>query len=223
MKLLLDLKKFVGGFVIMDEKKTILFVTSNQGKIAEAKEALKPYGINVESYVPIPEIDEIQSANLVAVASDKLMKAVSNATLSSSIWGVMVEDAGFYLDEYEGFPGVYSAYVHKTLGINGILRSLKGIENRNASFRCVIGIHIDGENFFFEGACKGIVSEEIRGKNGFGYDPIFIPNEGDGRTFAEMKLEEKEIYSHRAKALEAFRSNLEEWNQSPTSNHGNES
>ena len=207
----------------MDEATTIMFVTSNQGKISEAKEALRPYGINVESYVPNPEIDEIQSADLVEVAADKLMKAVSNSTLPSSILGVMVEDAGFFLDEYEGFPGVYSAYVHKTLGISGVLRSLKGIENRNASFRCVIGIHIEGENFFFEGACKGIVSDKIRGLNGFGYDPIFIPNEGDGRTFAEMKLEEKAKFSHRAKALGAFRSFLEEWKQSPTSNHGNES
>ncbi|HJM66986.1 MAG TPA: RdgB/HAM1 family non-canonical purine NTP pyrophosphatase [Candidatus Thalassarchaeaceae archaeon] len=205
----------------MGETTTILFVTSNQGKIAEAKEALRPYGIDIESYNPIPEIDEIQSSDLVVVAADKLMKAASNSNLSSSILGVMVEDAGFFLDEYEGFPGVYSSYVHKTLGISGVLRSLKGIENRNASFRCVIGIHIDGENFFFEGTCNGIVSDEIRGKNGFGYDPIFIPNEGDGRTFAEMKLEEKEIFSHRAKALKAFVSFLEEWKQSPTSNHGN--
>ena len=68
----------------MGETTTILFVTSNQGKIAEAKEALRPYGIDIESYNPIPEIDEIQSSDLVVVAADKLMKAASNSNLSSN-------------------------------------------------------------------------------------------------------------------------------------------
>ena len=67
------------------------------------------------------------------------------------------------------------------------------------------------------------MSKKARGKNGFGYDPIFIPDGGDGRTFAEMTSEEKQIFSHRGKALKKLRDYFEERNQSPTSNHGSES
>ena len=129
----------------------------------------------------------------------------------------MVEDAGFFIDEFDGFPGVYSSYVHKTLGIKGIIKTLEGKENRDASFQCVIGIHLDGEEFFFKGECKGQVSERVLGSNGFGYDPIFIPNEGNGRTFGEMNNEEKQQFSHRGKAMDKLRAYLQGRNQSPTS------
>lgn len=199
---------------------TILFFTSNRGKIAEVKAILEPYGIKVEPFDSLTEINEIQSANLEDVAADKLTKAMSNI-LSNSILAVMVEDAGFFIDEFGGFPGVYSSYVHKTLGIDGVLRSLVGIENRRASFKCAIGMHIGGRNLFFTGECKGTVSSEIRGKNGFGYDPIFVPNDGDGRTFAEMNLEEKGLISHRTKAIDAFKAYFDQFKQSPTSNQRN--
>jgi len=209
----------------MGDENTILFFTSNKGKIAEAKAILEPYGIKVYRHLDsITEINEIQSDNLEDVAADKLTKAMTNKTDSAAATralAVMVEDAGFFIDEFEGFPGVYSSYVHKTLGIDGVLRSLVGIENRRASFRCVIGMHIGGRNLFFTGECKGNVSNEIRGKNGFGYDPIFVPNDGDGRTFAEMNLEEKGLISHRTRALDAFKAYFDEFKQSPTSNHSN--
>ena len=205
----------------MDEKRTILFVTSNSGKLNEAKLALSPFGINIESINfngEFPEIEEIQSSELRHVAKDKLRKAVTIVKNSSDNLGVMVEDAGFFIDEFNGFPGVYSSYVHKTLGIKGIIKTLNGIENRGATFQCVIGIHLDGQEFFFEGECKGQVSERALGSNGFGYDPIFIPNEGNGRTFGEMNNEEKQKFSHRGKAMDKLRAHLEERNQSPTSN-----
>ena len=207
----------------MDEKTTILFVTSNLGKLSEAKIALKPFGLNVEAFQFNEEIQEIQSSNLHFVTADKLTKAVSIVKNSSHKLGVMVEDAGFFLEEYSGFPGVYSAYVHKTLGNQGILRTLNEVENRGAIFRCVIGIYLNDREIYFEGLCKGQVSKKARGKNGFGYDPIFIPDGGDGRTFAEMTSEEKQIFSHRGKALKKLRDYFEERNQSPTSNHGSES
>lgn len=205
----------------MDEKRTILFVTSNSGKLNEAKLALSQFGINIESINfdgEFPEIEEIQSSELRHVAKDKLTKAVKIVKKSSSKLGVMVEDAGFFIDEFDGFPGVYSSYVHKTLGIKGIIKTLEGIENRDASFQCVIGIHLDGEEFFFKGECKGQVSERVLGSNGFGYDPIFIPNEGNGRTFGEMNNEEKQKFSHRGKAMDKLRAYLQGRNQSPTSN-----
>jgi len=210
----------------MDENTTILFVTSNSGKLSEAKMALNPFGLNVEAFQfneENPGIEEIQASELRIVAADKLRKAVSIVQNSTKNLGVMVEDAGFFLDEFNGFPGVYSSYVHKSLGINGVLRTLNGIENRAASFKCVIGIHLDGEEIFFEGECKGHVSEKALGTNGFGYDPIFIPIDGDGSTFAQMTSEQKQFFSHRGMAMESLRAHLEGRNQSPTSNHGSES
>ena len=210
----------------MDEITDILFVTSNNGKIAEAKRALTSFGFNVEPFQingKLPEIEEIQASDLATVASDKLRKAVSMVDLTTENLGVMVEDAGFFIEEFDGFPGVFSSYVYKTLGINGVIKSLENVENRGAKFKCVIGIYLDGNELFFEGVCNGVVSTNIRGENGFGYDPIFIPNGGDGRTFSEMKMEEKQQFSHRGNALEAVRAYFEELKQSPTSNHCSES
>ena len=222
----LDFKTFRGELDTMDEITTILFVTSNQGKLSEVKLALSQFGLNVEEfrlYDHDQVIEEIQASSLHHVARDKLRKAVSLVSKSSKTLGVMVEDAGFFINEFDGFPGVYSSYVHQTLGIKGILRTLDGIMNRNASFKCTIGLYFAGEEVFFEGECQGHVSKTPIGSNGFGYDPIFIPNEGDGRTFAEMNSEEKQIFSHRGKAIDQLRAYLEERNQSPTSNHGSES
>ena len=210
----------------MDEKKTILFVTSNSGKLNEAKLALNPFGFTIKSFnfnEEFPEIEEIQSSELRRVAKHKLRRAVKIVEDSSNRCGVMVEDAGFFINKFDGFPGVYSSYIHKTLGIEGIIKILTGVKNRDASFQCVIGIHLDGQEFFFEGACKGQVSEKALGRNGFGYDPIFIPNEGNGRTFAEMNSKEKQKFSHRGKAMNELRAYLQTRNQSPTSNQCSES
>ena len=226
MMLFRDIKISKVGLDIMDEKRTILFVTSNPGKLREAKLALNPYGLNVESFnhkKEFSEIQEIQSSELRHVAKDKLRKAVSIAKNSSNKIGVMVEDSGFFIQEIDGFPGVFSSYVYKTLGIEGILKALSGITNREACFKCVIGIHLDDQELFFEGECKGRVSEKPLGTNGFGFDPIFIPSEGNGNTFGEMNSREKQKFSHRGKAIESLRAHLQDRIQSPTSNQRGES
>ena len=85
-----------------------------------------------------------------------------------------------------------------------LLLNLKGITNRKAHFKTVIVyIDIKGEQFVFEGSVSGRIIEEKRGDQGFGYDPVFIPD-GYDRTFAEMNMKEKSILSHRARALEKF-------------------
>ena len=177
MMLFQDIKRSRGELDIMDEKRTILFVTSNSGKLDEARLALNPFGLNIESFrfnEEFTKIEEIRSSELRHVAKDKLRKAVTIVNNSSNKLGVMVEDAGFFIDELDGFPGVYSSYVHETLGTQGIIKILTGIKNRDACFKCVIGIHLDDEELFFEGECKGQVSVKAVGTNGFGYDPIFI-------------------------------------------------
>ena len=81
-----------------------------------------------------------------------------------------------------------------------MLTELNGIENRNAQFRTVICLIWDGIEHYFEGICRGHINNQDTGTSGFGYDPIFIP-EGADKSFAEMSVEEKNIYSHRQKAV----------------------
>ena len=78
---------------------------------------------------------------------------------------------------------------------------MQGIENRNAQFRAVLSLILNGTEYKFEGICKGIILADKKGEGGFGYDPVFLPL-GANRTFAEMKMGEKNIYSHRKKAMD---------------------
>ncbi len=115
---------------------------------------------------------------------------------------VIVEDAGLFIPALGGFPGPYSAYVHDTIGNGGILQLMRQLPNRGASFKSVIGLCRHGEEpKLFTGIVEGTITAEGRGTGGFGYDPIFEPKERDGRTFAEMNTDEKNQYSHRARAL----------------------
>ena len=114
-----------------------------------------------------------------------------------------IEDAGFFIDDVcKGFPGVYSSYVMKTIGYDGILKILgKNIE-RKAHFESVIA-YID--EFYqiriFKGINEGIVASEAKGNSGFGFDPIFISNDTPKRTFAELSMEEKNKISSRRRGL----------------------
>jgi XTP/dITP diphosphohydrolase len=101
-------------------------------------------------------------------------------------------------------PGVRSArYAGEATdfkkNIQKLLKKLIGIENREAQFRTVISLMLDGAEQQFEGVCKGHITTDEKGTNGFGYDAVFIP-EGSTKTFAEMSMEEKNLYSHRKKA-----------------------
>ena len=88
-----------------------------------------------------------------------------------------------------------------------MLQKLEGSNNRNAQFKTIISVIINGKQTQFEGICKGKIIEELKGTDGFGYDPIFIPD-GSNKTFAEMTMEEKNIYSHRRKATDKLMSFL---------------
>ncbi|MHA2407741.1 MAG: non-canonical purine NTP pyrophosphatase, partial [Candidatus Ranarchaeia archaeon] len=117
---------------------------------------------------------------------------------------IFVEDAGLFIDSLNGFPGPYSSYVLKTLGLNGILALMKNIEERRAEFRAVVAfIHpADREVEIFNGITKGRISGTIRGEQ-WGYDPIFIPH-GQTKTYAEMESSTKNKLSHRFQALNKF-------------------
>ena len=101
-----------------------------------------------------------------------------------------------------GFPGVYSSYVMKTIGNEGILRLIDEFEKTEARFKTVIALYLKSKDkiHIFEGEVLGKVSKEKRGIGGFGFDPIFLPNQFPSSTFAELTLDQKNSISHRGKA-----------------------
>ncbi len=116
---------------------------------------------------------------------------------------LIVDDTAFSIAALGGFPGPYAAYILNTLGNPGILKLMKGVSDQSASFTTAIAFADTGVVRVFTGSIHGMLTTAPRGSNGFGYDPIFaLP---DGRTLAELSLEEKNALSHRAKALSAFK------------------
>jgi XTP/dITP diphosphohydrolase len=170
----------------------INFVTSNKGKFAEARAIFEDLVQRDIGYA------EMQADTLEEVALYG-MKEVA-ARLQGP---VMLEDAGLFVEALKGFPGVYSAYVQKTIGNAGILRLMEGQENRKAYFKSVVAYAEPGmETVMFSGEVHGQIGFEPRGKKGFGYDPIFYV--GDV-SLAEMDLVNKNQISHRAGSMKALK------------------
>ena len=178
--------------------KVAYFVTSNIHKFQEARRVLSEYKI-ATAKLRVGAV-EIQDDSLENIAEASVLDAVKNCGLP-----IFVEDAGLFIEALKGFPGPYSKYVYNTIGTKGILKLMKNIENRSAHFQSVIAFSSpDEQPTCFRGKVEGKISLQERGTSGFGYDPIFKPTEGNGRTFAEMTLNEKNGYSHRAEALRKF-------------------
>jgi len=117
---------------------------------------------------------------------------------------LMIDDSGLFIDALKGFPGVYSSYVFKTVGCDGILRLMEGIVDRSARFECCIGFMTPGgEPHMSKGVAKGSISKSKAGTGGFGYDPIFVP-EGHSKTYAQFEVSEKNKISHRGRAIALF-------------------
>lgn len=177
-------------------------VTSNDGKFAEFAESLDLKGLNLtrrrEAY---PEIQADRLEEVVAFGMQ---------WLRSSIQGdFVIDDSGIFIDSIAGFPGVYSSYVYRTIGLDGILRLLTDDKERSAIFSTVLGLFIDGKESIIKGNCHGSITLLQRGEGGFGYDPLFVPD-GEDRTFAQMELSEKNKVSHRGEALRKLGKILEE-------------
>lgn len=185
----------------------ILFLTGNLGKLAEARKHLAPLGWQVEQFLvdgEVPEIIEPQADSLNEVAEAKMRQAVALAGDSLGADGLLLEDSGLFIDSQGGFPGVYSAPILQQIGLEGILRLMAGVEQREAEFRASALLYLNGEYHTSTGVCRGKIAHEVRGEGGFGYDPLFIPDGGDGDTFGEMSSEEKGGFSHRAAALDGL-------------------
>jgi XTP/dITP diphosphohydrolase len=179
----------------------ILFASSNENKIKEIR-ALLPSGIELVTLADIDFHEEIPETSPTIEEN-----AVQKATFLADKLSIpcFADDTGLVIPKLKGEPGVYSArYAGEQRNaddnMNLVLEKLKNKTARSAHFLTVIALHIFNKTVIFEGKVEGTIIDEKRGTNGFGYDPIFVP-EGGTLTFAEMSAEQKNAMSHRGRAL----------------------
>jgi XTP/dITP diphosphohydrolase len=175
------------------------FVTSNVYKFLEARNLFSNYKLTTAK-INVKPI-EIQNESLEEIAKFSALDAFKKCNFP-----LFVEDSGFFINSLNGFPGPYSKFVFTTVGLKGILKLMKNIEKRDAYFKSVIAfINSDLRPICFIGKVLGTISFREIGDNGFGYDPIFVPSKSiANKTFAEMTTSEKNLFSHRGKALTKF-------------------
>ncbi|MGA2766963.1 MAG: XTP/dITP diphosphatase [Candidatus Bathyarchaeia archaeon] len=179
----------------------VFFATNNVNKFNEAREVLAESRI-VVGMLRVKSL-EIQSESLGEIAQASVMEASEKCRLP-----MVVEDAGLFVDALNGFPGPYAAYVYRTIGNKGLLRLMERIDKRKAEFKSVVAYFSSQleSPMCFEGTVTGeIVRRERKATNkmGFGFDPIFKPDNSD-KTFAQMNVAEKCKRSHRAAAFRKF-------------------
>ena len=182
----------------------IIIASNNPGKIREFKKILEPLGYNVVSQKEVGINIEVEETGTTFRENSELKaRAIYELTHKR----VLSDDSGIEVDYLNGAPGIYSAR-YMDLGsdkerTNYVLKQLEGVEESKRTARfvcCICFIDENGKEQFAEGYWNGKLATEVKGENGFGYDPIFIP-EGETRTSAEMLPEEKNAVSHRAQAL----------------------
>ena len=183
----------------------LVFASNNEHKIREINSLLgdsfKLLSLNdVNIREDIPEEEPLIEGNALSKA-----RYVFNSTGMD----VFADDTGLEISALNGLPGVHSARFagenkDSSANIEKVLALLDTEENRKARFRTVIALILDKKEYLFEGIVDGTIIHQKRGSEGFGYDPIFVPD-GKTCTFAEMKLAEKNTISHRARAFEKLR------------------
>ncbi len=187
----------------------LVLASANPKKVAELRAILASSGVPTELLARPADVPEVVEDAPDFVGNARL-KAVALAAATGE--AALADDSGLVVDALGGAPGVRSAryageHADDAANVALLLRELadRGVEDpeaRAARFRCVIVLRTpDGEELVTEGSVEGSIAPSPRGEGGFGYDPVFVPAEGDGRTFAEMSAEEKHAISHRGRAL----------------------
>lgn len=170
----------------------IRFVTGNSGKLREARQILQ---LDVEQ-VDAGDLEEIQTIYVEDLIRHKAEEAYRKVGAP-----IIVEDTGLVFRAWNGLPGALVKWFLETVGNEGLLKMLDSEKNRSALAQCFIAYH-DGKNItVVKGEISGRIAHSVRGKNGFGWDKIFVP-EGHERTFGEMSAEEKNSFSMRKRAFE---------------------
>jgi len=178
--------------------KKLLIATGNKGKVQELEDILK---IPLET-VNI-EIDEVQSMDLEYVSKRKTQEAFRMLKKP-----VITDDVGVFIEVWNNFPGPFVKYANQILGLKKILSLLKNEKNRNVIVKSAVSYHDGKKVHTFIGEVKGTIALEERGTDGWGFDPIIIPN-GETQTYAEMGFKKKNQLSHRRKAFDKFKKFLD--------------
>ena len=179
----------------------LVFATNNAHKLEEARAILAGKAkvlslVDINCHDDIPETADTLAGN-----------ALIKARWINSKYGVdcFADDTGLMVEALDGAPGVYSArfageHCSPADNIRLLLHKLEGAENRDARFSTVVALILDGHEHLFEGSVEGYIATEQKGDGGFGFDPVFVPEE-TGIAFAEMKPEDKNKISHRGRAM----------------------
>jgi len=187
----------------MKKPVTLVIATRNKGKTSEIRALLKNYPViikNLDDFGPIPDVKEDGDT-----FDDNAYK---KASFASRVLGVpaLADDSGLVVEALGGAPGVHSArYAGEDATdeqrIEKLLKEMRGEKNRKAAFECVISIAVPtGPALTYEARCEGEIAQEPAGNEGFGYDPVFYYPLLE-KTFAQISREEKNLISHRGKAL----------------------
>lgn len=182
-------------------KLKLVFATNNKHKLEEVKAMLTNFEIvslaDIHCFEDIPETATTLEGN-----------AILKANFITEKYGLdcFADDTGLEVEALNNEPGVYSARYagednNAEANMAKLLKNLENSPNRKAQFKTAIALNIQGKQFIFEGICEGTILTEKRGKCGFGYDPIFMPD-GFNTSFAELEMNEKGKISHRGKAIE---------------------
>ena len=198
----------------MAELNTIVLATHNRDKREELQEALSEFTVKILSLNDFPFIGEIEEVGQTLLENSMIKaKTVHNLTQLP----VIADDTGLEVEALNGAPGIYSArYAGEDVtyedNVNKLLAEMENIplENRKAQFRTVISFVDKDRELWTEGTIKGIIEETAKGKNGFGYDPVFFVPELE-KTFSELSIGEKNRISHRGLAMKKFRILLREY------------
>ena len=198
----------------MAELNTIVLATHNKDKREELQEALSEFTVKIFSLNDFPFIGEIEEVGQTLLENSMIKaKTVHNLTQMP----VIADDTGLEVEALNGAPGIYSArYAGEDVtyedNVNKLLAEMENIplENRKAQFRTVISFVDKDRELWTEGTIKGIIVETAKGKNGFGYDPVFFVPELE-KTFSELSIGEKNKISHRGLAMKKFRILLREY------------
>lgn len=181
----------------------LVFATNNKHKLDEVRKITAQHNIEIVSLADIDCHDDIPET-----AETLEGNALQKACYIKEKFGLdcFADDTGLEVEALNNAPGVYSARYagpehDSEANMRKLLSEMNGKENRNARFRTVIALLLNGKEYTFDGIVQGSITTEKRGENGFGYDPIFVP-EGYTQTFAELGNDIKNRISHRAKAVE---------------------
>jgi XTP/dITP diphosphohydrolase len=182
----------------------LVSASANPHKVAEIASILD--GLVALSPRPPDIADVVEDAGTMEGNARLKAVAICHATGLAAV----SDDTGLFVDALQGEPGVDTAYYagpNATYAENRakLLLALVGVDHRSARFRTVVMVvRPDGSELVVEGVCEGVIATEERGERGFGFDPLFIPSDGDGRTFSEMSEDEKNQLSHRGRAFTAL-------------------